>query len=90
MIVSSQKVGCDWVVDSGAEEDACGVCRGDGSKCRIVQGLYEKQSREAGYKEVIIIPAGSRNIRVEETDFSDNYVSISSELSGKFYLNGKK
>jgi hypothetical protein len=43
-----------------------------------------------GYKEVVIIPAGSRNIKVEEVGNSRNYIGIGSATSGKFFLNGKR
>jgi hypothetical protein len=43
-----------------------------------------------GYKEVIVIPAGSRNIKVEEVGNSRNYIGIGSATSGKFFLNGKR
>lgn len=35
-----QKVGCDWVIDSDAIEDKCGICRGDGTKCSPVEGEF--------------------------------------------------
>lgn len=35
-----QKVGCDWQVDSEAEEDKCGVCHGDGKLCSTQKGYY--------------------------------------------------
>jgi hypothetical protein len=44
----------------------------------------------AGYKEVVVIPAGSRNIKVEEVGNSRNYIGIGSATSGKFFLNGKR
>lgn len=84
-----QKVGCDWVVDSTAEEDDCGICQGDGTKCDKVEGVYTKQSLAPGYREMIAIPAGSRNVRIEEMDDSENYIGIGSAISKKFYLNGK-
>lgn len=33
-----QEVGCDRQLASGAREDNCGVCGGDGSTCRLVRG----------------------------------------------------
>ncbi|XP_063908818.1 A disintegrin and metalloproteinase with thrombospondin motifs 7 isoform X2 [Zophobas morio] len=85
-----RKVGCDWVVDSTAHEDDCGICQGDGTKCDKIEGLYNKQSYSPGYREVVVIPAGARNIRIEEKDHSENYISIGSALAKKFYLNGKR
>ena len=43
-----------------------------------------------GYKKVVSIPAGARNIRVEEKGNSKNYIGIGSASSGKFFLNGKR
>jgi hypothetical protein len=43
-----------------------------------------------GYKEVVVIPAGSRNIKVEEVGNSRNYIGIGSATSAKFFLNGKR
>ncbi|XP_008201118.2 A disintegrin and metalloproteinase with thrombospondin motifs 7 isoform X1 [Tribolium castaneum] len=85
-----RKVGCDWVVDSTAQEDECGICQGDGTKCDKIEGLYSKQSHSPGYREVVVIPPGARNIRIEEKDHSENYISIGSALAKKFYLNGKR
>lgn len=38
-----QVVGCDHVLGSSAVEDACGVCKGDNSSCRMYKGQYTKQ-----------------------------------------------
>lgn len=84
-----KRVGCDWEVDSNAKEDRCGICHGDGSQCKTLRGSYNKREG-SGYKEVATIPAGARNIRVEELGNSKNYIGIGSASSGKFYLNGKR
>ncbi len=39
----SQKVGCDWQINSKAEEDRCGVCHGDGSSCKTVKDTFVKR-----------------------------------------------
>lgn len=41
----------------------------------------------SGYVETKVIPAGARNIRVEEVAGSPNYLALRSS-SGKWYLNG--
>nr|XP_032514360.1 A disintegrin and metalloproteinase with thrombospondin motifs 7 [Danaus plexippus plexippus] len=85
------KVGCDWIVDSDAEEDACGECGGDGSACRTVQGIYNKDTtRQSGYSEVAVIPAGSRNVKIQEKVSPGNYISIGSAKSRKIYLTGAR
>ncbi|XP_045468066.1 A disintegrin and metalloproteinase with thrombospondin motifs 12 isoform X1 [Harmonia axyridis] len=84
-----QKVGCDWVVGSNATEDECGICEGDNSKCNIFKGTYTKQRASSGYREVVVIPAGATNIKIMETNYSDNFISVGSALHKRFYLNGK-
>ncbi len=37
-VINVQEVGCDRQLASGAREDNCGVCGGDGSTCRLVRG----------------------------------------------------
>ncbi|XP_050293147.1 A disintegrin and metalloproteinase with thrombospondin motifs 7-like [Anthonomus grandis grandis] len=85
-----KKVGCDWVVDSAAKEDECGICQGDGTKCDIIQGEYKKQSSLPGYREIVVIPGGARNIFVAENDQSENYIGLENALEKKYYLNGKR
>ncbi|XP_045512095.1 A disintegrin and metalloproteinase with thrombospondin motifs 7-like [Pieris brassicae] len=85
------KVGCDWIVDSDVEEDECGVCGGDGSACKTVQGIYNKDTvRRTGFSEVAVIPAGSRNVKIQEKVSPGNFISIASAKSSKIYLNGAR
>lgn len=76
-------------MDSDAREDSCGVCHGDGTKCVTIKGSYDK-SEGQGYKEVVVIPAGSRNINVEEIGNSKNYIAIGIPDSDEYFLNGKR
>ncbi|CAH0687809.1 unnamed protein product [Spodoptera exigua] len=85
------KVGCDWIVGSETEEDKCGVCGGNGSACKTVQGIYSKgTTRQSGLSEVAVIPAGSRNVKIEEKVNPGNYISIGSAKSNKIYLTGAR
>ncbi|XP_077275521.1 A disintegrin and metalloproteinase with thrombospondin motifs 7 isoform X1 [Temnothorax americanus] len=84
-----RKVGCDWMVDSDATEDNCGICHGNGTQCETTSGVYDKNDGP-GYKEVIIIPSGSRNIKIEEVGNSKNYIGIGVPNSDKYFLNGKR
>lgn len=85
-----QKVGCDWKVESNATEDRCGICHGDGTLCETVSGFYNNSNEELGYKEVIVIPAGSRNVKIEEVGDNKNYISIGVPNSDEYFLNGKR
>lgn len=85
------KVGCDWIVDSDVEEDECGVCGGNGTDCKTVQGIYSKgTTRQSGFSEVAVIPAGSRNVKIKEKVSPGNYISIGSAKSRRMYLNGAR
>lgn len=33
-------MGCDWVLDSNAVEDECGICKGDGTQCKIIEDMF--------------------------------------------------
>lgn len=37
-----QDVGCDFKIGSGAQEDICGVCKGNGTTCRTVEGRFNQ------------------------------------------------
>ncbi|KAI5643860.1 reprolysin family propeptide domain-containing protein [Phthorimaea operculella] len=83
------KVGCDWVVNSDMEEDACGVCGGNGSACKTVQGIYSKDTtKKTEFSLVAVIPAGSRNVKIEEKASPGNFIAIQSARTKKVYLNG--
>lgn len=76
-------------MDSNATEDRCGMCHGDGTQCQTKTGLYDK-NEGPGYKKVVGIPAGSRNINLEEIGNNRNYIGIGVPNSDKFFLNGKR
>ncbi|XP_070823725.1 ADAMTS-like protein 3 isoform X4 [Chaetodon trifascialis] len=60
-----QEVGCDRQLASGAREDNCGVCGGDGSTCQLVRGqAIAHLTPEQPVKTVLEVPVGSRFLRV--------------------------
>ncbi|XP_062417646.1 ADAMTS-like protein 3 isoform X2 [Pungitius pungitius] len=60
-----QEVGCDRQLGSGAREDNCGVCGGDGSTCRLVRGqALLHLTPEQSMKTVVEVPLGSRLFRL--------------------------
>ncbi|XP_008288512.1 ADAMTS-like protein 3 [Stegastes partitus] len=60
-----QEVGCDRQLASGAREDNCGVCGGDGSTCQLVRGqALPHLTPEQSLKTVLEVPAGSRFLRL--------------------------
>ncbi|XP_053769353.1 A disintegrin and metalloproteinase with thrombospondin motifs 7 isoform X2 [Desmodus rotundus] len=82
-----KNVGCDFEIDSGALEDRCGVCHGDGSTCHTVRETFQ-EADDKGYVDVALIPAGARDIRIEELAESTSFLALRSEDPGKYFLNG--
>ncbi|CAB3406645.1 unnamed protein product [Caenorhabditis bovis] len=83
--------GCDHTLYSTIRRDKCGICGGDDSSCKVVQGTFNEQGT-FGYNEVMKIPAGSANIDIRQRGFNnqkedDNYLSLRS-ANGEFLLNG--
>ncbi|XP_032955861.1 A disintegrin and metalloproteinase with thrombospondin motifs 7 [Rhinolophus ferrumequinum] len=82
-----KNVGCDFEIDSGATEDRCGVCQGNGSTCHTVSGTFQ-EAEGLGYVDVGLIPAGAREIRIEELAEAANFLALRSEDPEKYFLNG--
>uniref|UniRef100_A0A3Q4B8I0 Peptidase M12B domain-containing protein n=1 Tax=Mola mola TaxID=94237 RepID=A0A3Q4B8I0_MOLML len=81
-------VGCDFGIDSNAVEDRCGVCLGDGTSCETVHKSFEG-GEGFGYVDVGVIPAGARDILVQEVEEAGNFLALRSELSlEQYFLNG--
>jgi hypothetical protein len=83
-----RNVGCDLVLDSDAVEDVCGVCNGNASTCEIVENVFTGSG--TGYEKIVDIPAGSRQISVEEMKPSNNFLAVSSADKKNFFLNGNR
>ena len=58
-------MGCDNVLESGAQKDSCGVCNGDNSGATTVSGTLTV-SGEYGYHKIVVIPARAINVRITE------------------------
>ncbi|XP_077375295.1 ADAMTS-like protein 5 isoform X1 [Festucalex cinctus] len=83
------KPGCDSILGSKEQEDACMVCGGKNTTCLHHRSVYQSNGLEAGgpfgYNEVAKIPAGATHIRV--TDNSRNYLALQNGRS-QFVING--
>ncbi|XP_048118219.1 ADAMTS-like protein 5 isoform X2 [Alosa alosa] len=79
--------GCDLILGSKQEEDACMVCGGHNSTCLHHRNIYQNNGQDGpfGYNEVTMIPAGATHIRV--TDNSRNYLALQNGRS-QFVING--
>ncbi|KAH0513808.1 A disintegrin and metalloproteinase with thrombospondin motifs 7 [Microtus ochrogaster] len=82
-----KNVGCDFEIDSGAVEDHCGVCQGNGSTCHTVSRTFE-EAEGLGYVDIGLIPAGAREILIEEVAEAANFLALRSEDPDKYFLNG--
>jgi hypothetical protein len=61
-------------VGSAKRVDACGVCGGDNSTCRVVSGLFTRPQLPVGYNLIAQIPRGACNITISELKQSRNYL----------------
>ena len=57
-------VGCDRILNSPLEEDRCGICAGDGSKCSVQERTVKKRIGH-NFTKLFVIPRGARNIEIE-------------------------
>ncbi|XP_027023678.2 A disintegrin and metalloproteinase with thrombospondin motifs 7 isoform X2 [Tachysurus fulvidraco] len=82
-----KEVGCDYAINSKAEEDQCGVCLGDGSSCETLNDTYT-QREGYGYTDMVLIPEGARDIVIQEVEEAANFLAVRAANSDKYYLNG--
>lgn len=82
-----QPVGCDMMLGSDAKEDNCRKCGGDGTTCRTIADRFTTSNLAAGYNDLLLLPSGATNIRIQETVPSNNYLACRN-LSSHYYLNG--
>ncbi|KAH9375113.1 hypothetical protein HPB48_019072 [Haemaphysalis longicornis] len=80
-------VGCDKMLGSDAVEDKCRKCRGDGTSCSTIEGVFDLDNLEVGYNDILLIPTGATNIRIEEKFPTNNNLAVRNK-TGYYYLNG--
>ncbi|XP_062509095.1 A disintegrin and metalloproteinase with thrombospondin motifs 6-like [Corticium candelabrum] len=84
-------VGCDHTFDSTMKEDACRVCKGDNSTCRVATGSVEVEARNEARRQlqdIVVIPKGSVHIRVTETTPSFSLLALS-DIKSRYFINTK-
>ncbi|GIY90239.1 a disintegrin and metalloproteinase with thrombospondin motifs 16 [Caerostris darwini] len=79
-------VGCDGKIESSVTPDICGVCNGDNSTCKTIEGTFKVFNLTTGYHEVIKIPPNSRHINISEISEYSTYLALK-DGKGKYYLN---
>ncbi|XP_054709975.1 A disintegrin and metalloproteinase with thrombospondin motifs 18-like [Uloborus diversus] len=80
-------VGCDKRIESNVMPDYCGICNGDNSTCKVVNGSFHAKNISTGYHEVVRIPTNSRHLHVSELQESPNYLALREDDDG-YKLNG--
>ncbi|XP_041363454.1 A disintegrin and metalloproteinase with thrombospondin motifs 3-like [Gigantopelta aegis] len=86
-----QKVGCDGVTNSSKSVDACGVCDGDGSDCKTVEGDFTKVPLKADeYEQIVFLPSGARNVEITKSQESPHFLAVKDPEQGVYILNGDK
>ncbi|CAK9809490.1 A disintegrin and metalloproteinase with thrombospondin motifs 7 [Anthophora quadrimaculata] len=83
-----KKVGCDWVLESNAIEDKCGICKGDGTKCKAIKGFHNDSRTGRTYVKVVTFPKGARSIYAAEVKPHKNTLAIRLENNNTYCLNG--
>jgi hypothetical protein len=61
-------VGCDKILGSPVQEDRCGICAGDGSKCTEKEQSWRKRLRgDNSFTKAFLLPKGARSIELVAT-----------------------
>ncbi|XP_058654418.1 A disintegrin and metalloproteinase with thrombospondin motifs 2-like isoform X3 [Onychostoma macrolepis] len=81
-----EKVGCDNVVGSTLQEDKCGVCGGDGTKCKTHKFNFTFVEKK-GVIKVLEVPRGARHLFIQELNGTTHILAVRNKASGDFFLN---
>ncbi|XP_034050965.1 papilin-like [Thalassophryne amazonica] len=82
-----KRLGCDNMLESPQQEDACLQCGGNGQSCHLVKNTFAAHNLPKGYNQMFIIPVGATTISIRETVATRNYLAVKN-LRGEYYLNG--
>ncbi|XP_029727453.2 A disintegrin and metalloproteinase with thrombospondin motifs 9 isoform X3 [Aedes albopictus] len=79
-----RRAGCDYVFDSDAKMDKCGVCRGNNETCSEVVGKFPFSKMNYSNKKpqkIVRIPRGATNIVIIQRGYTDdrNYLALRDE-----------
>ncbi|RVE74949.1 hypothetical protein OJAV_G00027530 [Oryzias javanicus] len=88
-LTGCQKMGCDGIIGSLAQEDSCGVCDGHGRSCEVVRGDFNHSKGIVGYVEAAVIPAGAWRIRVAEDKPSQSFLAVKDSEQNSINSNWK-
>ncbi|XP_077275525.1 A disintegrin and metalloproteinase with thrombospondin motifs 7 [Temnothorax americanus] len=84
-----REIPCDLDMESAAVEDVCGVCRGDSTSCTLKQGTVSIMA-QARLKKITDVPAGARNIRVEEAEPTKSRIVVRTRSTKTVLIDGNR
>lgn len=68
--------GCDYVFDSDAKLDKCGICRGNNDTCSDVNGVFPfskiHHMKKPYVQKIVRIPTGATNIEIIQRGYKDD------------------
>ena len=64
------------IIGSPVQEDECGICGGDGSKCKSRHRSFRRSSVKVGHSKLMILPAGARHILIRFKPHQNATLSI--------------
>ncbi|XP_058450296.1 A disintegrin and metalloproteinase with thrombospondin motifs 9 isoform X2 [Malaya genurostris] len=86
-----RRAGCDYVFDSDAKLDKCGVCRGNNDTCREVNGVFPFSKYHHMKQKIVRIPQGATNIEIIQRGYKDDgtYLALRDEYN-EYIFNAPK
>ncbi|XP_062855706.1 A disintegrin and metalloproteinase with thrombospondin motifs 2-like [Trichomycterus rosablanca] len=81
-----EKVGCDNLVGSPLQDDNCGVCAGDGTRCKTHKFNFNFTNKK-GVIKVLEVPRGARHLLIQELNGTSHILAVKNKASGDFFLN---
>ncbi|XP_060831779.1 A disintegrin and metalloproteinase with thrombospondin motifs 7-like [Bombus pascuorum] len=83
-----REIPCDLNMESNAVEDACGVCRGNGTSCSLKEAVITIGPASQPRK-VVDVPVGATNVRLEEIEPSKSRIVVRTR-DGKPLIDGDR
>lgn len=85
--------GCDHVIGSNKVRDKCGICGGNNSTCKLIQGTLTPSKLKFGYNSILSLPVNSSNVRIIQKSNRHEHINDINFLSlrddeGKYLING--
>lgn len=81
------QVGCDRILDSPLQEDQCGICAGDGTKCSVqVRKIRKRINKD--FTKIYALPRGARHIEVEEKSGNNVTLLMKERKTSIVFLDG--